>query len=152
MDIREIIVFVGFVFIIIRYILDIRELIIHTKKRKIEIMTLPIITIVILRIMFKYANSIVHYILGILGIVVILLSVFRLGITPKGFKGRKRGAFTWTWDKISSVHIIIKNDVKIEYYKKDTSDIHIYKKEDYDRIMEILRENISYDKIKIQHK
>ena len=152
MGIIDFTILLGFTLIIIKYSIDIKKLIIPTKKRKIEVIGLTIGSIVILGTMFKHANSIVHFILGILGIVVILLSVFRLGITPKGFKGRKRGAFTWTWDKISSVHIIIKNDLKIEYYRKDTSDIHIYKKEDYDRIMEILRENISYDKIKIQHK
>lgn len=58
---------------------------------------------------------------------------------------------TWKWDMISSVHIIIKKDFKIEFYRKYTSDIHIYKKEDYDSIMEILRENLSREKLKIQH-
>ena len=150
MDIIEAIILLGFISIIIRYIMDARELIITTKKRKTEIIGLSIGTIIILWLMYKYAGSILHYIVGVLGIIILILSIFRLGITSKGFKPNRRGPITWTWDKISSVHIIIKKDIKIEFYSKGTSDIHVYKKEDYDRIMEILRENLSNEKIRVQ--
>lgn len=150
MDIVDAIILLGFISIIIRYIMDIRELIIPIKRRKTEIIGLSIGTMVILWLMYKYAGLISHYIIGILGIIILILSVFRLGMTSNGFKVNKKGVLTWNWDKISSVHIIIKNDIKIEFYRKGTSDIHVYKKEDYDRIMEILRENLSNEKIRVQ--
>lgn len=152
MDSMEAIVLLGFITIIILYIKDIKELIIPTRKRKMEIIAWIMGTVIIGWLMYKYANAISHYIVGILGIIILTLSVFRVGITSKGFKPNIRGPMTWTWHKISSVHIIVKDDLKIEFYRKYTSDIQIYKKEDYDRIMEILEENLSRDVIKVDHK
>ena len=152
MDLVDVIVLLGLTLIIIRYIMDVRELVIPTKKRKIEIIGLTIGTLVVLWLMYRYANLISHYIVGVLGIVTIHLTVFRLGMTSRGFKGNRRGPFTWTWDKLSSVRVTINKDIKIKFYRKYTFDIHIYKIEDYDSLMEILRENLSYEQIKLDNK
>lgn len=149
MDTLDEIILIGIIAIIIIFTRDIRELIIPIKKRKIEIIGLVIGILAIIWIAYRYASSTYHYILGILGIIAYILSVFRIGISSRGFKPNQRGPITWKWDKITSVNLIIKEDLRIEIYRKDSSDIQIYKKEDYERIMEVLTKNLPKDAIKI---
>lgn len=143
-----VIAFIGFILI---YIQDLRDLIIPTKKKTIEIVFLAIGTIVILGITYFYGKTWLHYILGILGTSSLILSFMRTGITHKGFRSiRWTGRSFGNWNQVQNVQIFLKKDVKVSFISKDFEDIHYYKKEDYDKIINLLLENLSSSIVEIK--
>lgn len=151
MDTKGIAIFLALTAIIIIYLKDIKELIIPTKKSKLEIATVVISTIVIIGIMYLYGETWFHYLIGFLGIIFMIVTLPRRGITIKGFRSN-RGIYWGNWNKLKSVHVItINEDVKVSltgrYLYWDT---HYYKKEDYDKIINILQENLD-DNYTIDH-
>ena len=77
--------------------------------------------------------------------------VARVGITSKGFNSMK-GMIRINWDKISSVEVSFKNnDVKVEIFANFLRwDYQYYKKEDYDKIIAILHENLPRERVRIK--
>lgn len=149
MDTKFIAIFLALTAIIIIYLKDIREMIIPAKKSKLEIATVIIGVIVIIVIMYLYGKTWFHYLVGLLAVVLMVVTLPRRGITSKGFRSIK-GIYWGNWNKLKSVRVTMNKDVKVSltgrYLYWDT---HYYKKEDYDKIINILKDNVSSEIIKI---
>ena len=149
MDIQGIFIFLGFTAIIILYLKDIKEIIIPTKKSKLEIIGIIISVVIIFLITYLYGRNWFHYVVGFLGVMPIILVLPRRGITSKGFRSVK-GIYWGNWNKLRSVHVTKNKDVRIYFTGRYLSyDTHYYNIEDYDRIINILQENVSHKILKI---
>ena len=149
MDTKVIAIFLALIAIIIIYLKDIREIIIPTKKSKLEIITVIISVIVISMITYLYAKNWFHYLIGFLGVVLMIVPLPRRGITSKGFHSI-RGVYWGNWNKLKSVHVTMNKDVKVDFTGRyRTWETHYYEKEDYYKIITILKNNISPEILKI---
>lgn len=149
MDTQGLFIIFSFTAIIILYLKTIKEIIIPAKKSKLEITIIIISASVIFFIILLLGKTWVHYVVGSLAIVLILLILPRKGITSKGFQSVK--GITWGhWNKLKSVRVVRNKEVKVSFYGRYVShDEHYYDVEDYDKIMKILQGNISPKILKI---
>ena len=149
MDTKGIFIILALTAIIIIYLKDIKELIIPTKKSKLEIATVVISTIVIIGIMYLYGETWFHYLIGFLGIIFMIVTLPRRGITIKGFRSN-RGIYWGNWNKLKSVGVTMNKDVKVHFTGRYLYwDTHCYRKEDYEEIITILQENLPSEILKI---
>ena len=86
MDIISAIVLFGFIIIIIFYLNNIKEIIIPTNKSGIEIITIICSMGLTLFITFYYGSDVTHYLIGLLGTSILVIGLFRRGITKNGIQ------------------------------------------------------------------
>lgn len=142
-------IFLFFIIKIVTCIIDIRDLIIPASKKTIEIVALIISSAILLGITYIYGKTWAHDILGVLGVFILILPWLSRGITSKGFRSIRVGR-SGNWNKLKEVHVFLKKDVKVSFIDgKLNEDIHHYKKEDYDKIITLLLEHLSSEKVKI---
>lgn len=142
MDIISALILFGFITVIIYYLNNIRDIIIPTTKSRLEIITIVFSMIITLFITFYFGMSIFHYVIGILGTSILALGLFRRGITQNGFQSM-RGINSGNWDKITTVKVEQKDQIKISFTTTSMFyDVQYYAIEDYDEILEILLDNI----------
>lgn len=150
MDIFSAVVMVGFILIIIVYLNNTREIIIPTNKSKLEIITIIASMIITLFITFYYGSELFHYLIGLLGMSILALGLFRRGITQNGFQSM-RGMNIGNWDKLQSVHLIRGDELKVTYTGKSFSyDVHYYSTDYYNEIIDLLEKNVSTNIITIE--
>lgn len=150
MDIFSAVVMVGFILIIIVYLNNIREIIIPTNKSVMEIITIFISIVITLFITFYYGADFSHYLIGILGTIILGLGLYRRGITENGFQSM-RGFNIGNWDKLESVHVIRDDELKVTYTAQSFSyDVQYYSNEYYNEITDLLLRNVSPEKITIE--
>lgn len=150
MDIFSAVVMVGFILIIIVYLNNTREIIIPTNKSKLEIITIIASMIITLFITFYYGSELFHYLIGLLGMSILALGLFRRGITQNGFQSM-RGINIGNWDKLQSVHLIRGDELKVTYTGKSFSyDVHYYSTDYYNEIIDLLEKNVSTNIITIE--
>jgi len=139
------------IMLIVGLIKQIRALIIPARKKTIEIIFMAIACMIILGITYLYAKTWYNSILGILGAVILVLSWARQGIAPKGFCS-VRGLWGYeTWDTLIEVQVSLQNDVRVSFITKILNEnIQYYKKEDYDKIIDLLLEHLSSEIVKIR--
>lgn len=78
-----------------------------------------------------------------------IVTLPRRGITSKGFRSIK-GIYWGNWNKLKSVRVTTKKDVRVYFTGRYLSfDTHCYKKEDYDKIITILKDNVPSEILKI---
>lgn len=150
MDIISAIVLFGFIIMIIFYLNNIKEIIIPTNKSKLEIITIIASMIITLFITFYYGSELFHYLIGLLGMSILALGLFRRGITQNGFQSM-RGINIGNWDKLQSVHLIRGDELKVTYTGKSFSyDVHYYSTDYYNEIIDLLEKNVSTNIITIE--
>lgn len=150
MDIISAIVLFGFIIMIIFYLNNIKEIIIPTNKSKLEIITIIASMIITLFITFYYGSELFHYLIGLLGMSILALGLFRRGITQNGFQSM-RGINIGNWDKLQSVHLILGDELKVTYTGKSFSyDVHYYSTDYYNEIIDLLEKNVSTNIITIE--
>ena len=143
MDIISAIVLFGFIIIIIFYLNNIKEIIIPTNKSGIEIITIICSMGLTLFITFYYGSDVTHYLIGLLGTSILVIGLFRRGITKNGFQSM-RGLNIGNWEKLESVQVTRQEELKITYTSKAYSyDVHYYSNDYYDEIIELLAKNVS---------
>lgn len=128
--------------IIFREFSIVNQLVIKTQKKIIETILLIIGIGVLFYITYAYASTPKHYLLGILGGILYIISYLKEGVTSKGFVSLYRSLQFIPWDKVEEVHINKGENIKISYSGNGNSNKLYFKNEDYDRIMEILSDNI----------
>lgn len=149
MDIQGILVFLALFILVIFYAKDVSELVVPTKKSKLELTTVGLGSLILLVITIRYGMNYFHYLLGILAILLLVFTLLRKGITSKGFRSI-RGINTGDWLKLKSVRVGRKKGVRIDYISGNSSfDTHFYKDEDYSRIIDVLRKNLPTGVLKI---
>lgn len=149
MDKTDIIVFLLFAGTIAYHLKCLKDLIIPTRKKIGEIMVLMAGVIVILGITHLKAKVWIHYLLGILGAILLVLSIFRAGITSKGISyTRSFYGFLVSWDKLKSVQVYLDDDVKVSFSGHGYTTLY-FRKDDYNKILSLLREHLSMDSVTI---
>ena len=152
MDIKTILILILFLTIIFHQIRCIRNLIIPTTKRTGEITVAIMGAIVLLGITYIYADVWVHYIVGILASGIIILALYKNGITPKGLSclGPHIGYIAFIpWDKIKRVQISRKKYVVVSFSGRGHDKLY-FNKGDYDKVVDILEKNLSPEVIEIK--
>ncbi len=143
-----VILFVG---IILKEFKIVNQLVIKTEKRTIDTILLIIGIVVLFCITYAYATTSIHYLLGLLGTILYIVSYFKNGITSKGFVSCYRCLYFVPWNKVQEVHIKQGKSIKISYLGNGSSNKLYFKEKDYDKIIEILSENLVNDLIIIDH-
>lgn len=143
-----VILFVG---IILKEFKIVNQLVIKTEKRTINTILLIIGIVVLFYITYAYATTFIHYLLGLLGTILYIVSYLKNGITSKGFASCYRCLYFVPWNKVQEVHIKQGKSIKISYLGNGSSNKLYFKEKDYDKIIEILSENLVNDLIIIDH-
>lgn len=133
--------------IIIKQFKDKKRLVISTKKTLLEkVIYLAAIAIFIV-ITILYAKGVIHYLIGILGILLLTIEFLKQGIFEEGILILARGKERYAWNEISKVQIVKSKDVKVTYYGKEGLAItHKFAIERYKEIVALfLKNNIDYD-------
>ena len=143
MDIIGSIILFGFILIIIYYFNNIRDILIPTDKSMLEVVTVTLSIAFTLYITFTFGVNILHYLIGVLGTIILALGLFRRGITKNGFQSM-RGLHTGSWDRISAVNIEKSDSVKISFTSQSFFyEVQYYSWEYYEDILELLEKNLS---------
>ncbi|MBU3197223.1 hypothetical protein KPL28_12970 [Clostridium algidicarnis] len=133
------------------YLMEIKDLIIPTKKNIGEIISIVIVTMVILSITYFYAKTWIHTMIGVLGAVSLVLTLAGKGIMSRGFRSVRGLGSYGNWDKLLEVRVSKEKDIRVGFIHKNLNeDIHHYKKEDYDRIITLFREHLPNEIVKIK--
>ncbi|BAQ12973.1 hypothetical protein CBB2_0863 [Clostridium botulinum] len=129
----------------------VKQLVIKTEKRTIDTIFLIIGIVVLFYIIYAYATTSRHYLLGLLGTIAYIVSYLKNGITSKGFVSSYRCLHFVPWNKVKEVHIKQEKSMKISYLGNGSSNRLYFKEKDYDKIIEILSKNLVNDLIIIDH-
>ena len=148
MDIVIILILGLFVVTIVMELIHLKDLVIATRKRRSEIIFLIIGSVGILGVTYFYAKGLSQYILGILGTIMLILSLLKTGITSKGVSYIPTGNVIGfiPWNKIKSLTICLEREVEVHF----AGQILYFKKEDYDKIIEISRNNLTSESVIIK--
>jgi len=142
MSIIDVIIPVLFISIILKQIRYMKVLIIHTRKSYVEIITVLLGIIIVMGITYFYANTWVHYVIGILGIIMFISTCIKQGISSKGFISRYRYKESILWNEIEKVIVTSSKDIKIKLVGGFMEETFHFKKSDYDKVITILKENL----------
>lgn len=149
MDISGFIIFAVLLLLVIFYIRDIKAMIVPAKKSNLEIIAVTLGSLVLIVITFLYGKNYFHYIFGLLSIILMILTLLRKGVTWAGFRSI-RGINTGNWERLKSVRLSHNNGVRIDYIAHNSYLETLYfKNEDYNKIIEILKNNLSPGILKI---
>lgn len=143
MDILGFIIFAVLLLLVIFYIRDIKAMIVPAKKSNLEIIAVTLGSLVLIVITFLYGKNYFHYLFGLLSIILMILTLLRKGVTSAGFRSI-RGINTGNWERLKSVRLSHNNGVRIDYIAHNSYLETLYfKNEDYNKIIEILKNNLS---------
>ncbi len=142
MNITNLVIPLFFISIILKQLRYMKELIIPTRKSYVEILTILFAVIILMCIMYFYANIWIHYVTGILGIFMFISMWLKEGINSKGFISMYRYKDIILWNEIEKVIIISSKNVKIKVSGGFMQQTFNFKKSDYDNIITILKENL----------
>lgn len=142
--ITNIIIPVLFLLVIIKQLKYIRELILPTKKSYMQIFAFFLGVIVLMCIIYFYANTFTHYIVGLLGIFMFITLCIKEGISSKGFISMYKYKELILWDEIEKIVIVIcSNNIKIKVCGGFMQQTFYFKKDDYYKIIDIIKENLN---------
>lgn len=143
MKIFDIIILLFFIVIIFKQLLYIKTLIIPTKKSYLEIATVLLVIIALGSIIYFFAKSWIHYITGILAIVMLLLMWIKRGISSKGFLSMYKYKEVILWSEIEKVSVIIRSkDIKVKVLGSFMEQTFYFKNCDFDKVNITLKENL----------
>lgn len=145
MTIINIAILLLFISITLKELKHIKSLIVPTRKSFPEIITILFSIIVISSITYLYANSPIHYITGVLSIFMFICMWLKKGIIPQGFISMSRGQELIAWDKIERVIILSSKDIKVNLFGSFMEQTFNFKNDDYDKVIDILKEKLSYN-------
>ncbi|HAG43691.1 MAG TPA: hypothetical protein DCL31_10635 [Clostridium sp.] len=131
-----------FISIIFKEFKILKELVITTKKNLVEKIFFLIGSGAIIYITYAYARTWMHYLLGILGIILYVIDYFKSGITSNGFASVYRGLQFISWNKIQEVHINKGKNIKVSYSGDGFHHSLYFEIKDYDKIVEFLNEKL----------
>lgn len=142
MKIFDIIIPVLLILIILKQLKYIKALIIPIRKRIIEIVIVLFGIIIFIGIMYFYANMWIHYIIGIMGILVLLSSWIKQGISSQGFISMYRYKEIILWNEIEKVQVTNSKDVKVKLFGGFMEQTFHFKTSDYQKVINILKEKL----------
>ncbi|WP_291579697.1 hypothetical protein [Clostridium sp. UBA6640] len=128
-----------FMSIIIQRLKRMKEIIIQTRKKYVEI---AIALIVFITITYLYANTWIHYVIGILGSLMFVTMWLAQGITSEGFISMYTYKERILWNEIEKIIVIKSKDIKIKLSGGFMQQTFYFKKSDYDKVITILEEKL----------
>lgn len=128
-----------FMNIIIQRLKRMKEILIQTRKKYVEII---IVSIVFITITYLYANTWIHYVIGILAILMFVTMWLAQGVTSEGFISMYKYKEKISWDQIENVIVIKSKDIKIKLSGSFMQQTFYFKKSDYDKVIIILKEKL----------
>lgn len=138
----DIIVPLFFIVIILKQLKYMKELIIPTRKRYVEIITVLFSVIVFMCIIYFYANTWIHYVTGVLGTFMFISIWIKQGVTSRGFISVYRYKEIILWNEIEKVMVISSKDIKVKLLGGFMEQIFHFKKSDYNKVIDIIKENL----------
>lgn len=145
MTIINIVILLLIISIILKELKHIKNLVIPTSKSHLEIITILFSIIVMLIIMYLYAKALIHYITGLLCILMFICMWLKKGITSQGFISMSRGNELISWDKIEKVNVLRSKDIKVALFGGFMEQTFNFKNDDYDKVIDILKENLPHN-------
>jgi hypothetical protein len=142
MNIFDIIIPVLFISIILKQLRYMKGLIIPTRKRPIEVITILFGIIIIMGIMYFYANTWIHYIIGVVGLLMLLSIWIKQGINSKGFISMYTYKERIVWNEIEKVVVTNSKDIKVKVLGGFMEQTFHFKNSDYHKVINILKENL----------
>ena len=94
-----------------------------TIKSKSEIVVMAVAMIAIMVIMLTLAKTLLHYIIGCLGVLFVVADIQKQGISSKGILIASRGKQLFPWHEIDHAEIILSKQLKISFFTKSNSKI-----------------------------
>lgn len=128
--------------LILKQLKYIKQLLLPTKKSILDIVVVIIAVCVLGFIPYKYANNWINYLIGILGIILFVTMWLKEGITSKGFTSMYRYKDVILWNEIEKFDVRKTNNVKITLFGKFMEQSFKFKKEDYDMVINIMKDNL----------
>lgn len=147
MNIIDVVVPAFFIVLIIKQIRSIKTLMVKPHNGFIDIIVLILCLIIFLVITYKCANSVRHYITGILACILIITMFFNVGISSKGFVSRTRGEELVPWDKIQKVVISSKKYIEVTFSGNCLGGTLKFNKNHHSLIMKVIKEHVHIEKI-----
>ncbi|MCW3490370.1 hypothetical protein [Dethiobacter alkaliphilus] len=158
------------------HIADIREIILPAKKTNLEKIVIAIFIVFVAGLLYFEGQGLFDYILGALGLTVVILCTFNKGISSRGFNNlfALYQFFGGNWNKIEKVELSTKEDVNIRWNWKenwkqrkhpDNDEVAVlilrkggpprnmeilYLEDDVEKVISLLREHLPAEKIKIR--
>lgn len=145
MDFFDIIIPILFILIILKQLKYMKQLIIPTRKTYIEIITVMFSIIIFIYIMYAYANTWIHYVIGVLGTFTLISICIKEGIFSKGFISMYRYKEIILWNEIEKVVVISSKDIKVQLFGGFMEQTFHFKSSDYDKVINIMKENLPID-------
>ena len=121
-----------------------KNLMIFTKKSKIEICMVLAGVLVLAIITYCFAKEWNHYLLGLLAILTLIALWMKQGISTKGIIQQFRGKELYLWNEISRVDIEIVDNIKVKYFGISNAQIGSlnFERKNHEILMDILTENV----------
>lgn len=139
----DIIISLFFIVVILKQLKHMKELLIPTKKRYVEIITVLLSVFIFVYIIYFYANTWIHYIIGVLGIFMFISIWAKQGITLKGFTSMYKYKEIILWSEIEKVMVINSKDIKVKLFGDFMEQTFYFKKSDYSNVIDMIEENLS---------
>jgi hypothetical protein len=141
MKIIDFIILLAFIILIAKQMKLIKTLIVPTRKNYIEISIIIIGISVFISLMYFFAKNPLHYIIGFLGIILIIVMWLKRGINSKGFASMYRYKELIYWDEIDRVVIVFSKELKITLFGDFMEQTFYFDRESYNKVMSIFQEN-----------
>jgi len=142
MKINDIIISVLLILIILKQLKYIKALIIPIRKRLIEIVVVLFGIIILIGIMYFYANTWIHYVIGMLCIFTFISSWIKGGISSQGFISMYRYKEIILWNEIEKVQLTNSKDVKVKLFGGFMEQTFHFETSDYQKVINILKEKL----------
>lgn len=142
MKIEETLLILFLIIMIIRQLKIKKEILIPISTSNTENIIFLLIISFFIGMIYFGAKTLTHYLIGILAIIMFITMWIKSGITKEGFSSMKRGVGIIKWDQISGIRILVKKDIKITLRGKFMEETFSFDKEEYNKIMEIIKEKL----------
>lgn len=139
----NILILVFFLGIVVRNITNILEIEVATKKSSFEIIVFIGVVIILASIAIIYGKSIIHYLIGLSGILYFISELFKQGISKKGLLIIAKGKEFYSWDEIKEVEIKREDNVHVTFFSTGRVKIctHNFFLNDYKKVFEVLNKH-----------
>lgn len=142
MQIIDIAILLFFISMFIEKLILKRKLIIRTSKNYTENIIFLLSITFFIGMTFFGAKTWIHYLIGSLGIIWFICMWTQEGITTEGFISMRRPQRIRKWNEISELRIVIKENIKITIMGVLGEEILYFKKTDYSKIIDIIKNNL----------
>ncbi len=151
MNLLSFIVVILLLSILVKQIQYIRKLKIRTRKSTYEIITILIGILVIITMVIYFAKNYVHYLIALLGILLLIVAWMKQGISDNGVLIIARGKELYRWSEIGYAKIKKYNFVIVDYHSSSGSRIisHRYLEKDIDEIFKVFHQvDLEYEEVR----